>query len=195
MAAPAAVLDAVVDGLAAIQWGDTPDDVLEKIADVREYDGEFDDDSKEFKATKPVAVLAALVGWTDVVDTTPAEVDGQFVALCIAKTARASRGETSKADVAAGLAGYVHAKLADGPDWDGLCIKAPERIRASNEHSDKLARKGLALWSVTWRQRFNLDPTPPAGTLNPLSMIFTTFAMGDEHTPDAESQIDFPEEA
>lgn len=192
MTAPAALLNAIVAGIAAIPVGATPTPTLGQQVDVREYEGDFDDDNKDFKATKNMAVLVSLLGWKDSgQDLEPPTVDATLVALCISKIVRTASGESTKSDVAAALAATVHRRLAAGERWGGLAAKAATNVQVSNEHSNKQFRKGLSVWSLAWRQRFELDLVG-GGALNDLSIIHTTFAMGDDHTPDAVSQIDFP---
>jgi hypothetical protein len=69
--------------------------------------------------------------------------------------------------------------------------KAAANVQARNLY--KVGNRSAAhVWAVTWTQEMPLVPTLPAGALNKLRTIATTYDMGDSDTPKIQSEQEFP---
>ena len=179
--------------------------------DTRAFDGKFGGDGKDFTTVKAPGVLIACLGWDEVDDQVPVEIDARFFAVCIARTTAAAdvSGDPRKrpADVAADLATIVarivHVERWVDADDAPAAIGRARKIRASNDYTNALTAKGHSAWAVTWTQRVQLDGVPGAAELTNLSTIMFTLAMGPDGTlaeqladatPDISIQVDLPED-
>lgn len=179
MSTPSQVLDAIVTTLGTrLAAGNVK---------VIRHDGPFSVDTKE-NVTFPTPCVLVFC------DQLPLNTgygkpltDAVFVAVCLA---RAGQGTLVRADVAMDMAALV-ASIAGNQTW-GVCLKVPSKLRAANEFSHDLSRKGLSAWSVTWTQQVQLTTDDEAATLHKLRTMTFEQEVGGPHTPDLNATLEFP---
>jgi len=179
--------------------------------DTRSFDGRFGADGKDHITVNAPAVLVACLGFEELDDQLPIEVDAKFFAVCITRATDAAvvAGDPRRtpADVAGDLAALVMRivmveRWVDADDMPTTIGRA-KRARASNDYTNALTAKGHSAWAVTWTQRVRLDGEPDAAEIVNLSTIMFTLAMGPGETlaeqianatPDISIQVDLPED-
>lgn len=177
MSTPSEVLNAIVTKLGTLL---APGSVT-----VIKHDGPFNVDTKENVTFPAPCVLVFCDQLPLIPGYTPGLSEATFVAVCLA------RGGQARSDVAMDMAAVV-ATIAGRETW-GKCLKVPSRVRASNEHSHELSRKGLAAWSVMWTQQVHLSVEDEAGALQKLRAMTFEHEVGSPDTPDLNATLEFPE--
>lgn len=191
MAEPHAVVDAIAARLSALL--NPASEVTSpafKVA-VRAHDGKFGQDGKDFTTFPNPCVLVFCAGWREHDEYATPQVLGTFVAVCIARTRNNANSQDSSGDVAMDLASAVHAIIDGGECWaygtpaKDACARRGEDIRAVNEYTNGLAQKGVSVWTVYWRQPFEISSgEEPVYTL--LKRIHFTLAGGPGDDIDAQ---------
>jgi hypothetical protein len=180
MSTPSQVLDSIVTTLGARL---APGNVA-----VIKHDGPFNVDTKE-NITFPAPCVLVFCDQLPLSPAyNPALTDAIFVAVCLA---RGGQGTLTRADAAMDMAGLV-ASIAGSERW-GTCFKVPSKVRATNEHSHDLSRKGLSAWSVMWTQQVQLTVEDEAAALHKLRTMTFEHEVGGVDTPDLEATLAFPE--
>lgn len=199
MTTPHAVVDAIVARLQTVlnPGASAPAYPIRVFA----HDGRFGADGKNNVTTSDPGVLVFCHSWATDDEFQPPRVMGRFVAVCVSRTPRAASGKDTMGDVAMDLAATVHAVLEApaGEFWSSLATQRPEGVRAVNEYTNGLADKGLSMWSVEWRQQFELT-SAETQTSALLERIHFTLAGGPstdidtqlaDDTPDIEAEVEF----
>lgn len=159
--------------------------------DVRQYDGDLDADALGNVTVNAPAVLVACSSMPRAPsDYFPPTVEGNFVALCIARVSRATA--KSRGDVSMDLASLVQYYVDGNEMWAGLATRRGSGSRAINMTNSRTLAKGLAIWAVTWRQYFEITPADVEAIGEALAKITYLLPMGGIATPDEESETVFP---
>jgi phage gp37-like protein len=170
------ILDAVRDGLQAVIPG---------LRTCEVHGGRFDEDElRRVCQAAPAVYVAALD-----VRLMDRSLELTLAAFVVAKdSAGATRDRAALAMVAAALRGL------DRQDW-GLAATetAPAQVQAQNLFASRIAQRGVAMWGVSWRQRFALAGALDPATIDVLATVFAEQAQADG-APVAQDHITLPQE-
>ncbi len=189
MTTPSAFLDKVVEVL--------KEKLGETVRTVAKHPGRFGGDGKEFWSLATPGVLVACIGAPATEPGyEPAVATLSLVAFCVA---RIGKGTSDQDEYAMDLAATV-AAIVSTERWDGEGYGTAASVAWRNEFSERLADKGVAMWSVAWQQQIELDPAQQVpDLLNSLKRIHFTFVAGikdvpgndtDDDTDDIEAQAE-----
>jgi hypothetical protein len=150
----------------------------------------IDEDVSDSETFQAPAVVLSCTGFGDQSLSAGAMlVDGEMVARCYARLpAGASDARTSRGDVAMNLAALV-AQAVEGTLWTGadgkpVVVRLADRVRVQNRTGRALlVGEGLAMWTVRWVQRFELNGADTAETLRTFKTLFVQWDMGGADTP------------
>lgn len=161
------------------------------------HDGELDDDevARVGQARTP-AVLVTCLGAEDIDDELGQEATAylQWVAVVIARAPdRVREGERSAGDVAAAIALRIAYELRYGAPFDGV-FEAPSNVRVANMVGTRAAKRGHAIWAVTWRQPASIRPEELEPVLHDLRLIHTDYDLPPHPGVDMSSDTVMTEE-
>ena len=72
------------------------------------------------------------------------------------------------------LLAAVIADRASGNVWGRDDLDSPTALRADNLYSGVVEKRGVAIWAVTWRQKWTPEPLPP-GEFDDLLRVVATW--------------------
>lgn len=182
MTQPSKVIDEIVTSLSA---------GLPDLVEVKSIEGDFGPDGAKYTTSQSTAVLVTCLGFRSVqAEQSPPLATAHFAAFCMVKNDAADTTKmVSAASVAADLAATVTCQVATSR-WQTVA-RAPTNLRSINLR--RIGERTAAnVWGVEWLQDLELTPVLDPAPLRRLKTIATTYAMGDEHTPDVSSEQTFP---
>lgn len=197
MTMPSDVLEAI--GRAMAEAFTVPDDAGIDRPFVRVLSADSVDGDVSDTATVPApAVVLTCTGMTDA-SNGPGEllVDGEFVARCYARLPKGpadpkrTRGDVAM-DLAAAVAKVVEGNLFRLPDGTPATVRHADQVRISNGTTRGTLEAGHALWTVRWRQRFEVRPQDSEQVLYRLRSVAATFDLpgGEVDTHDESALIE-----
>ena len=169
------VRDAIVADLRA---------ALPELVSCGTYPGRFDAaELARFSTRVPTALVACL--GLDAIDER-----GEVGALAsLAVFVVAGQRDT----VALAVVEAVAARVIGNRWGSDLVETLPADVRAENLYSAAMDTRGVALWSVNWRQRVTLDPRVPAGLDDFLTFDARYERPGEDGEPIAEDLVSMPQ--
>ena len=171
-------------------------DVLdERLGDaakeVRVHEGDIGTDPKNNIRGKDPLVLVTCLG-ADLQPDGYGVAEGVFAVFVIClQGARGDSGAISKSIAAANIA-FLVASIVENETWNGTTVRTPEKVRVANEVTEKTNyQAGWAVWSVAWRQPFEIKQAD-ATEYGRLGSIHYTLEQTDAASPDAQATVEFP---
>lgn len=120
---------------------------------VTTHGGRFDsEDLRRYATQAPCAIVGLLAVPAAEVEGGQVVVDLQWGIFLLGVDRKALRRDA----VALGLVELTLGVVRAEETWDDPEVHMPDRIRADNHFSKVCDEQGVSLWSVTWRQRYDL---------------------------------------
>lgn len=165
---------------------------LPGVALCEAHDGELDDDEvARVGVARTPAVLVTCLGSDELVDEfgEPA-ARMQWVAVVIARGADSVReGESTRGDVAAALALRIAHELTAGAPFDAA-LERSRAIKVANMAGTRAAKRGHAIWVVTWTAPTSIRPEDLDPILSDLTLVHTDYDFGPNKGVDAATNTD-----
>jgi hypothetical protein len=164
------------------------------VSEVRPHSGSIKaDTAKDTISFKPPAVVLVTCLGFELRGDGYAVADAVWAAIVLANAIGSDGDGKILANMyAANVAAQVSA-IVEVEAWEKQAFKRAERIRVTNEHSEKMTKgSSWGAWVVAWTQPFEIT-REDAAEIHRLASIHHTFVMGDSATPDAYATLEFPE--
>jgi hypothetical protein len=159
---------------------------------IRAHDGNLGnaDGSGLVELPAPFSVLVFSSGGSLEPGYTPPLSNVVYTALVVARLPDQANARRSPGEVAMDIAWSI-AAFAENETWEKTHYKTPTDIRPRNEQTAGFQRKGISVWSTTWRQQLELPGTEVVGDgVDSLtSILFRFYGKDEERDPETHAGV------
>jgi len=158
------------------------------IKDCRSHPGRFDLKELQTVATKSPAVLVACLGIAKIGGALSDKREIDLVMAAFVATADAKQMSRDVAGLLITEALALH--IADHQRWGLGYVKKPTNLKGTNLYSSAQGGKGVALWSLSWRQALIVPATGIAADDQDLLSIGLNYFLQDPVDDDVADAAD-----